>query len=80
MDNLYLVMALKKEHEAQLVIGPAKEITVPLTLSWAHGMVGCLPVFNDKAAAVRYAGKKHAVMMVAEVYTSMVEEDPDGPE
>jgi hypothetical protein len=73
-----MVMSLKKEHEAMLEIGPDKKITVPIKMEWADGMVGAVPVFDNKKDAVAYAGKKHAVMELAEVGTSIDKGDADG--
>lgn len=76
--GMYLVMALKKEHEAVLV-GPVGSTTIPVKIDWADGMIGALPVFNSREAAVKYAGGKYAVMQMAEVGTD-TEERTDGAE
>lgn len=55
----YLVMLLTMEAETN--IGQL------IKLEWATGMIGALPVFGTKKAALKYAGKgnKHLVLDVA---------------
>ena len=67
MANMYMVMALKEEHEAVLAVGPDKKITVPIKMEWADGMIGAVPVFSNPEDAAAYAGKKHAVVELAQV-------------
>lgn len=77
--GMYLVMALKKEHEAVLEVGPDRhQITVPVQICWADGMIGALPVFNNQKDAVAYAGGKYAVMKMAEVGTDTEEITDNG--
>jgi len=65
---LYVVMALKKEHEAVLEVGPdRRHITVPIKMEWADGMVGVLAVFDSKKDAEAYAGDQYKVQIVQEV-------------
>jgi hypothetical protein len=72
-------MSLKKEHEAVLV-GPVGSTTIPIKINWADGMIGALPVFDNKKDAVAYAGGKYVVMQVAEVGTDIEEiTDTDDP-
>jgi len=44
---------------------------VDLKLSWAEGMVGCIPVFKDRETAKKYAGDKN------QVFTVMFDEGQD---
>ena len=56
---MYLVMSLERERELN--------IGMKLPLIWADDMVGCLPVFKTKKAALKMAGKKHQVIRIDEV-------------
>lgn len=78
MGKLFMVMALKTEHEAVLEIGPDKKVTVPIKMEWADGMVGALPIFNNIEDAAAYAGKKHAVMELAEIGVSIDKRSTNG--
>ena len=72
--SLYLVMSLKKEHEAVLEVGPdRRQITVPVKIEWADGMVGALPVFDNQKDAEAYANGRYQVLKMAEVGTGTEE-------
>jgi hypothetical protein len=78
--GLFLVMALKKEHEAVLEMGAGRnKVTVPIQLQWADGMIGTLPVFDNSEDAEAYAGGKHAIMEMAEVRTDIEEANAEDP-
>ena len=44
-----------------------RDIVVPLEMKWADGMIGVVPVFESKEAALQYAGG----------YIGMEIEDPE---
>lgn len=62
--TIYAVGALCKEQHV-LVFGTHQQ----LTMKWADGMVGCLPVFSSKRKAERYAKGKQIIPMVRDVET-----------
>lgn len=52
MKKYFLVGIVKKEIEIN-VLGASEEIS----LEWADGMVGAMPVFSSRKAAEKYKGK-----------------------
>ena len=54
--TLYMVGGVEKTHEISIL-----GMTRKLELTWADGMVGVCPVFRNKKAAQKYAGKKFRV-------------------
>jgi hypothetical protein len=49
--KLYVISAVEKKHSVD-VFGT----THPLPLTWAEGMIGVIPVFDNKEDAEKYAG------------------------
>jgi len=54
---VYVVMCLKKSHPVDVV---GREID--LTLNWADGMCGVMPVFTNMKDAKKYAQKKYEIL------------------
>ena len=57
MKMVYAISAVKKQHDISIC-----GVTRPLDLTWADGMIGVLPVFKNKKAAKKYAGKNIEVL------------------
>ena len=55
--SMYAVNTLKDNLNVE-VMG----LTMPLDLNWADGMVGAIPVFEDKESALAYAGGKESLL------------------
>jgi hypothetical protein len=58
-----MVMELYTSHE--VCFGGA--IKAKLDLSWADDMIGVIPVFRTKKAALKFAGKSRQVVSIEEV-------------
>ena len=55
--SMYAVNTLKDNLNVE-VMG----IALPLELNWADGMVGAIPVFEDKESALSYAGGNESLL------------------
>ena len=53
MKKFYGIGVIEKQHEVNWPTGG----TVTMNLTWADGMVGVMPIFSNKKAAKKYAGK-----------------------
>ena len=60
-EILYMVGCVQKETPVQLA---ALGIEQEISLTWADGMVGVIPVFESREAAEKYADGKIPVMEV----------------
>ena len=60
-SELYCVLLVQKEQMAEMAAFGIKQ---RLKLSWADGMIGVIPVFEDKEKAERYADGKCEIMTV----------------
>ena len=68
MKTFYLVGELRKKHK--VTVGGV--IPADIEMNWAHGMVGVMPVFEDRELAEVYA--KDAVICEIEIMDK-VEDD-----
>ena len=57
MSKIYAVMALKKSITVE-VLGMNRE----LDLTFAEGMLGCMPIFETEESAKEYAGEDFEVI------------------
>ena len=57
--SFYLVGALIQSHDVEL---QGMRYRTSLSLTWADGMVGVLPIFDSYEAAAAYSNGKFAVM------------------
>jgi len=58
-QKLYVVGGVSKKHDV-MQAGTVTE----LELSWADGMIGVLPVFNDKEKAEKYADNEFTILTI----------------
>jgi hypothetical protein len=56
---MYMVMCLVDSRDIAL-----GESTAKLEMSWADGMVGVMPIFDDEESAYQYAGEKYEVLAI----------------
>lgn len=70
MKKMYYIGGVEKEH----MIGIGGLVS-NLKLSWADGMIGILPVFDNKVKAKKYAGKNFPVTeIIVELRTNKKED------
>lgn len=58
---MWLVLALERTITMESAYGP-QDWNREMDLSWADGMVGALPVFEDEEAARSYAAGRYQVV------------------
>ena len=57
MKTVYAISAVKTQHDVSIM-----GVIRPMDLIWADGMIGVMPVFKNKKAAKKYAGKNIKVL------------------
>lgn len=59
--KIYLIMGIIKKQKISIGSSEENKITQDINLTWADGMMGVLPVFNNKEDAEKYAGDKYGI-------------------
>ena len=63
---MFLVPLVKKEIGVESFIGGSK-VDATVDATWADGMLGCVPVFEDRESAEVYADGKCEIVEIQEV-------------
>ena len=60
---MYLVMTLNRKQRARVA---NSDIEADISISWAHGMVGAIPVFETREDAEKYANGANIIEIGAD--------------
>jgi len=56
---MFLVMLLKEN--AKVMIGSSPKVEAKISMDWADGMIGVMPVFDSREDAEKYAGDRQII-------------------
>jgi hypothetical protein len=60
--KMYAVMGLVREQKVNIGNHKENTVTQEIKLTWVDGMIGVIPVFDNKKDADKYAGEKFEVL------------------